>query len=186
MRKQYDVGMVIGRFQPFHHGHECVLAQALDLCNTVVVVLGSAQESRIPHNPLTAIERERMIRDCFYDELEVNPYCLMFVHLADREKVGNDASWGEYVMRAVKEQLNLIPDVVFEGYEQERRDWYGSLEINVMQVSRNSIPISATLMRNAILNNHKKFYETWCATGTEHWYDYLREVIEECNIKQEQ
>ena len=185
MNKQYQVGMIIGRFQPFHSGHASVLSQALELCDQLIVVIGSAQESRISHNPLTAGERELMIREAFYDELEVDPNRILFMHLEDREEFGNDASWGEYVVQAVQRKLGKTPDVVFEGYEVERRDWYGSLKISVMQISRNVLPISATQIREAILNNDKTFYRIWCAEGTEHWFEYLKGVLKECKRGQE-
>lgn len=186
MEKQYKIGVVIGRFQPFHNGHECVLEQALELCEQVVVVIGSAQESRIPHNPLTAAEREAMIRDSFYDELEVNPNRILFLPLADRAEFGNNASWGEYVMKAIQQQFHITPSVIFEGYEAERRDWYGSLSVTVIQISRNVLPISATEIREAILKGDKQFYEAWCANGTEHWFNFLKGVLEECENKRKQ
>nr|WP_231737048.1 adenylyltransferase/cytidyltransferase family protein [Halobacterium sp. CBA1126] len=53
-----------GRFQPFHVGHYRTvrrLRREYDL----VVALGSPQKARTPRNPLTAAERERVVRECF-------------------------------------------------------------------------------------------------------------------------
>jgi len=186
MEKKYKVGMVIGRFQPFHCGHQRVIEEALEVCNTVIVVIGSAQESRVFHNPLTAQERENMIRDCFYDELELNPNCIKFLHLADREDVSNDASWGEYVMNEIEHKFHVSPGVVFEGYESARQDWYDSLDITVVQISRNIIPISGAELRNAIWFDNRERYNEWCATGTQEWYVYLKEVLKECKRRQKQ
>ena len=41
----YKRGLVIGRFQPLHSGHENMIRRALDVCDEVVIVIGSAQES---------------------------------------------------------------------------------------------------------------------------------------------
>ena len=68
----YDTGMIIGRFQPFHLGHSIILDRALDQCNKVIVVIGSAQESRTPLNPLSASEREQIIIDSFVNSFDSN------------------------------------------------------------------------------------------------------------------
>lgn len=57
-----QTAVLIGRFQPFHRGHEGLLRRALDAAPQVVVVLGSARSARTPRNPFTAEEREAMIR----------------------------------------------------------------------------------------------------------------------------
>ncbi|MCU0852330.1 MAG: nicotinamide-nucleotide adenylyltransferase [Thermoplasmata archaeon] len=54
-------GLVVGRFQPFHKGHLSVIKEALRLCDEVIVVIGSAEESHTPNNPFTAGERFQMI-----------------------------------------------------------------------------------------------------------------------------
>lgn len=57
-----ETAVLIGRFQPFHRGHEGLLRRALESAPQVVVVLGSAGSARTPRNPFTAAEREAMIR----------------------------------------------------------------------------------------------------------------------------
>jgi bifunctional NMN adenylyltransferase/nudix hydrolase len=54
--------VVIGRFQPFHHGHVALLNEALARAPRVVVVLGSAHQARSPRNPFSWQERAEMIR----------------------------------------------------------------------------------------------------------------------------
>lgn len=58
----FDTAVLIGRFQPFHHGHAGLLRRALETAPRVVVVLGSAFAAPSPRNPFTAAEREEMIR----------------------------------------------------------------------------------------------------------------------------
>ena len=101
---RYRYGMVIGRFQPFHYGHECIITRALNECEYVVVIIGSAQESRLPHNPLTAEERISMIRECFWDEQNR----LLFLPLEDRPAINNDSSWGEYMMNEIQKRIMFL------------------------------------------------------------------------------
>ena len=53
--------LYIGRFQPYHLGHQAVLEKiALDV-DEIIIVIGSAQESHTPENPFTGGERMEMI-----------------------------------------------------------------------------------------------------------------------------
>jgi nicotinamide-nucleotide adenylyltransferase len=54
-------GLYIGRFQPYHLGHEAVIRKIAEEVDEVVIVVGSAQESHTPENPFTAGERMDMI-----------------------------------------------------------------------------------------------------------------------------
>jgi bifunctional NMN adenylyltransferase/nudix hydrolase len=56
------VAVLIGRFQPFHRGHQALLERALAEGSRVVVVLGSAMLARSPKNPFTWEERAAMVR----------------------------------------------------------------------------------------------------------------------------
>lgn len=62
------IGLYIGRFQPFHLGHLHVVKEALEDCDTLKIVIGSAGEERTENNPWTADEREEMIRKVLEEE----------------------------------------------------------------------------------------------------------------------
>jgi nicotinamide-nucleotide adenylyltransferase len=54
-------GLYIGRFQPYHLGHQAIIQEiALDV-DEIVIVVGSAQVSHTLENPFTAGERLTMI-----------------------------------------------------------------------------------------------------------------------------
>ncbi len=54
--------LFVGRFQPFHFGHLYAVEYILKECDTLVLVVGSAQMSHQHDNPFTAGERIEMIR----------------------------------------------------------------------------------------------------------------------------
>lgn len=54
-------GLYIGRFQPYHLGHEAVLEEISLEMDEIVIAIGSAQESHTLKNPFTAGERMEMI-----------------------------------------------------------------------------------------------------------------------------
>lgn len=54
-------GFYIGRFQPYHNGHQSVLEQIAHIVDEIVIGVGSAQLSHECENPFTAGERVLMI-----------------------------------------------------------------------------------------------------------------------------
>lgn len=57
----------VGRFQPYHVGHHRVIEEYRPQYDEFVIVVGSAETARTPSNPLTADERERILRACQSD-----------------------------------------------------------------------------------------------------------------------
>ena len=51
----------IGRFQPYHNGHQSVLQHVAEGAEEIIIGVGSAQLSHEPENPYTAGERVLMI-----------------------------------------------------------------------------------------------------------------------------
>ena len=66
---KYDYLIFIGRFQPFHRGHEHVIRQALTLSDKIIVLIGSAHQPRTVRNPWDFNERESLMR-CVFNEKE--------------------------------------------------------------------------------------------------------------------
>lgn len=60
-------GLYIGRFQPYHLGHQSVIKRIAEDVDEIVIVIGSAQESHTPENPFTAGERMDMIHAALGD-----------------------------------------------------------------------------------------------------------------------
>ncbi|MDD1700981.1 MAG: nicotinamide-nucleotide adenylyltransferase [Methanoregula sp.] len=54
-------GFYIGRFQPYHNGHQSVLEHIAHEVDEIVIGIGSAQLSHMVDNPFTAGERVLMI-----------------------------------------------------------------------------------------------------------------------------
>ena len=148
MTKKHKCGLYIGRFQPVHIGHESIIRRMLEECDHVIIAIGSAQESGTQRNPFTVEQRMDLICNVFYREIIHAK--MSIIPINDREDVSNDASWGEYVFEQLAQHTALVPDVVYEGEESERTTWYDSLDVEVIRVSRSDIPVSATLVREAI------------------------------------
>ena len=112
----------LGRFQPMHRGHKQVIEDHMDEKNFAVVI-GSAGKKREEENPLTAEEREELIKSCFPD--------LEILHLEDRdEDEGGNEQWlndleGLGVEKVIS-QNDLVKDLVKgrEGLELVEQHLY--------------------------------------------------------------
>ncbi len=57
----------IGRFQPYHNGHQYILERIARSGDEIIIGIGSAQLSHEPDNPFTAGERVLMITSALRD-----------------------------------------------------------------------------------------------------------------------
>jgi len=78
------VGLLVGRFQPFHLGHLEAVKYALRQVGYLYIVVGSAQRSHERDNPFTASERIAMIKGAL-DGNGVDPSKWMAIPIADAD-----------------------------------------------------------------------------------------------------
>jgi len=101
-----DKTVFLGRFQPLHKGHKQVIEDHIDQ-EDFAVVIGSADKKREGENPLTADEREEIIKTCF-PNLEV-------LHLDDEGKDGEgNKRWLENLKSLEAEKVISQNDLVKE------------------------------------------------------------------------
>ena len=175
--KKYKCGLYVGRFQPLHIGHTHIIGKMFDECEVVIVAVGSAQESGTQRNPFDVATRSRWIIETFSGRKN---HILHVVPIPDREHPSNDASWGDYVLDKVWSATGEMPDVIYEGKEEERAHWYDNLDIFVVKVPRTVLPISGTMLRAAIANNDKDIALQYIPYALREYYDEIREEILKC------
>lgn len=119
---KYDYLVFIGRFQPWHEGHEEVLRTAFKLSRNVIVLIGSANRHRSPKNPWEYFQREEMIERSFKDKSAFQD--LIIRPLNDYP---NDTAWIMTVENAVRQatvhgyvgcKIGLI------GYDKDSTTYY--------------------------------------------------------------
>ena len=96
MQREFDALVFIGRFQPFHIGHEAVIRRALERAHQVIILIGSANEARSIKNPWTFEERSHMIETLF--KYEVTNDRIMIGPIGNH---GSDDRWGADVRSEV-------------------------------------------------------------------------------------
>lgn len=127
---QERLTVFIGRFSPFHLGHEEVLLRALKSSEVVLLLIGSAYTARNVKNPFTAAERADIVT-CWYSE-EVRKAKqplgkLVIKPLADYPS--NDQAWIASVQEAVESTRDAwsIPKSwpnFLTGAERDASTWY--------------------------------------------------------------
>jgi cytidyltransferase-like protein len=154
--KKYKLGMYLGRFQPFHNGHKSIVDKMFEECEEVVIVIGSSDKKGTVKNPFPAWERASMIADIYGDDI-VDIVCI-----PDRATIANDAAWGDYVMEHLA-NYGYFPDAIYQGFEVERNTWFANYpSVDIVNVSRIDKPISATLIRAAMIEKRYDFIKENC------------------------
>ena len=155
--KKYKLGMYLGRFQPFHNGHKSIVDKMLKECEKVVIVIGSSDKKGTVQNPFPAWERATMIREVYSYDDRIEIVCI-----PDRSTIISDEGWGQYVMENLA-NYGFFPDAIYQGFETERFSWWRLYpSVAVECVSRLDIPISATLIRAAIIEKREDFIGEYC------------------------
>ena len=60
--KPFELGIILGRFQTFHTGHQDMVEKACAVCEKVGIFVGSSQESGTMKNPFTFSQRKKMLQ----------------------------------------------------------------------------------------------------------------------------
>lgn len=85
---KYKIGIVIGRFQPFHLGHKYLIDKALNICEKIIIGIGSSNIVD-EKNPYSISKREKFIRH-FIQKEGIEDRIVKIVNLPD---VPDDEEW---------------------------------------------------------------------------------------------
>ncbi|HIO92123.1 MAG TPA: bifunctional nicotinamide-nucleotide adenylyltransferase/Nudix hydroxylase [Leucothrix mucor] len=128
LQKPYDYLIFIGRFQPFHLGHQAVVKTALDQSERVIILLGSSYQPSSVRNPWSFVEREQFIQQSFLDEE------LEHIITAPLRDLYNDANWVKQVEGVVAGIVqgysvgnSLAPRIGLIGHSKDHSSYYLSL-----------------------------------------------------------
>lgn len=175
----YKLGMVIGRFQVLHNGHTSMVRRALDLCDIVVVYIGSSQEARTAINPFSYEERREMFEQVFVLEQACGR---LIVRPLPDIGVGNNNDWGTYVLNTFEKEFHRLPDLYVTGCEKVRSSWFTN-EIapntDELRMTRHNIEVSGTLCRSVLYANN---YDKWCELVPIELFDKFTEYKDILNL----
>lgn len=174
--KPYDCGLICGRFQTFHIGHESLVETGLKLCDRVLILVGSSQESGTERNPYDLATRMDMLK-AIYGEGER----IMMHGLADLTNE-NDIrpEWGRYLLDNVDRYLYKAPELMIYGNDESRSRWFDPEDIRDTSefiVNRGRIPISATMVREAMVFDERKKWMSMVNPRLHKMYGRLRDEL---------
>lgn len=170
-KKPYSLGLLVGRFQGVHLGHQMMIDTALSICGEVCVLIGSSQEEKTAKNPFSYELRRKMLQKIYGDRIKVFP-------LPDIG-VGNCAAWGEYVTGKVVEYCGRRPDILVSGKEQRRASWLEGKEgasVAELYIPK-TIDVSASKMREYFIADDRAAWESFCAPAIRDMYPALRNIV---------
>ncbi|GGG52409.1 adenylyltransferase/cytidyltransferase family protein [Paenibacillus radicis (ex Gao et al. 2016)] len=176
--KAFRYGFVLGRFQHVHAGHELMIDTALNVCDKVLVLVGSAQLEGTLRNPYSAGVRIDLLRRLYGSRIEL-------AMLPDYSHENDHShAWGKYLLKAARdygrERGYHELDLMVYGSDEERAAWFSKEELNgVAQLAlpRNRQPISATRLREALVQDDRKFWQQHMNEALHSEYDRLRALL---------
>lgn len=155
------VGVFIGRFQPWHLGHEETLYKALDQCDKVIIMLGSARGPRTVKNPFTVTERISMIDDSSVDTSNIE-------YMSLRDYPYDNVAWMSDIWCKLNEFVGdgtQIQKVLIGHYKDSSSFYLPMLEkagLPLLDIGKRRKKINATDIRNDLF------------TGGTNWHKHVR------------
>lgn len=174
----YDVGLVCGRFQTFHKGHEKLIDTGLLLCDRMLILVGSAQECGTERNPLNVNTRIKMIREVYGDDSNIMIYALS--DLTDENDITPD--WGRYLLQNADRYIYKNPDVMIYGNDDSRSGWFDKKDLKnttELIINREELPISGTMLRALMIQDKRREWMTFVNPKLHKMYDEIRSELME-------
>ncbi|MEG2786418.1 MAG: adenylyltransferase/cytidyltransferase family protein [Romboutsia sp.] len=170
--KPYDIAFLCGRFQLMHIGHESLVDTALKMCDRILILVGSAQEIGTERNPFDIGTRIKMIKEIYPQE---NVIVKPLSDLTNENDIRPE--WGKYLLDRVKNYVYKVPELMIYGNDESRSKWFDSEDIKDVTeiiVPRSRLPISATMLREALLKDDKETWFEYHNPRLHKYYDVIR------------
>lgn len=182
--KPYDCGLICGRFQTFHKGHESLVETGMKLCDRLLILVGSAQECGTERNPFNINTRTKMLKTIYGDNQNIMIYGL--TDLTNENDITPD--WGRYLLKNVDRYIYKAPELMIYGNDEARSRWFDPEDIKDTSefiVNRGRIPISATMVREAMVFDRRKEWMSMVNPRLHKMYDELRRELMSVEFYQE-
>lgn len=139
-----QLGVFIGRLQPFHIGHKEVIDRMIMECDSVLILLGSANCERSYRNPWSYKEREEMLRKEYGNEVLIEPL---------NDYLYDDAAWRADVRLTINKHAGEDKVTIY-GHSKQDTDylnWFG--EFRYIEVTTSSTVSGTEVRKSMFLQN---------------------------------
>ncbi|WP_235842349.1 bifunctional nicotinamide-nucleotide adenylyltransferase/Nudix hydroxylase [Cysteiniphilum halobium] len=118
---QYDYGVFIGRFQPFHVGHLYNIRYGLLYAKKIIILIGSAFRAPSIKNPFSYEQRRTMI----LSDLKASGIDLERIIIEPvSDWFYNEAGWRNEVQERVEQHANKGSKVAIVGHQKDASSYY--------------------------------------------------------------
>ena len=173
MTKPYDVGLIVGRFQTLHKGHEKLIETGLMLCDRLLILIGSSQEYGTERNPLNINTRTKMLRMIYGDNPNIMIYGLP--DLTNENDIRPE--WGRYLLDNADRYIYKNPEIMIYGNDESRSAWFAKEDLKnttELIINRSELPISATMLRQYMVDDDRKAWMALVNPKLHKMYDEIR------------
>lgn len=173
MTKPYDVGLIVGRFQTLHKGHEKLIETGLMLCDRLLILIGSSQECGTERNPLNINTRTKMLRMIYGDNPNIMIYGLP--DLTNENDIRPE--WGRYLLDNADRYIYKNPEIMIYGNDESRSAWFAKEDLKnttELIINRSELPISATMLRQYMVDDDRKAWMALVNPKLHKMYDEIR------------
>lgn len=175
----FKYGLIVGRFQHIHIGHEKLINIGLKLCNKLLIFIGSANQLPSERNPYTYEYRKSLIEIIYKKEIEEGK--IIIAPLNDWEdSTVLTPKWGEYVLDSAKKILGDYPNCIIYGKDKDIFKCFAKetvKNLSEVYVDRNSLLISATKMREYLLKDDIEEWKKFADNKIHFKYNELRQNL---------
>lgn len=174
--KPYDVGLICGRFQTFHKGHEKLIETGLMLCDRLLIFIGSAQECGTERNPLNINTRTKMLKMIYGDNPNIMIYALP--DMTNENDIRPE--WGKYLLNNADRYIYKNPELMIYGNDESRSAWFAKEDLKnttELIINRSELPISATMLRRYMVEDNRKAWMALVNPKLHKMYDELRNEL---------
>ena len=152
------LGVIVGRFQPLHDGHKEIIRKALDLCDNLLILIGSANRPRSIKNPWTYKERRKMVSDF----VESIPDCKCPIAIQPlNDYLYSDTQWIADVTEVVKTYSPnhdfVEREVTLFGFDKDGNDylkWFP--QYSFMNIKSNYLRCATEIRQEMFESRHPR------------------------------
>lgn len=174
-------GVFLARMQPLHNAHLYLVKKALEECETVLIVLGSENKVDMIRNPYDISLRLEILRESLTEEENSKLQVITLPDWSMETDKDSDKIWGRYFYYNVVANLGQKHFSIYFSDDIRLLDnWFKETEvedyITYRHFERMKIfdNLSATKIRQAFIDNNKKYIEENCPPAVINRFDELR------------
>jgi len=158
--KSFKNGLIVGRFQHIHIGHEKLINIGLSLCDKLIIFITYGDNKETNKNPYNIEYRIKLLNIIYEQEIKENKIAVYPFKDVDSE---NEIThlWGKSIIDSYIEHMDKKPECIIYGKDKNiNKCFEPNIVSNITEVfvDRLLLQISATEMREYLLDND---YESW-------------------------